>query len=247
MQISKTPILNVNVSCVNYQKTLYQIKRWISTKQKKYICVAAVHLIMECQNKPQLLYGVNKADLVVTDGMPLVWLTKLYRYQDTERVYGPKLMLKICEYAQNNKIKIFLLGGAPNQSRELLVKLIKLFPKLLIVGNQDTPTRPINKKNNNQIIKQINRSNAQIVFIGMGCPYQELWMIENRINLKPNILIGVGAAFDLISGRIKQAPKYMQQIGMEWLFRFIQEPKRLWYRYTVLNVKFIYRLITIYF
>lgn len=242
MKKTYTPVLNVRISPLTYAKALQYIKSWMSEGKKTYICVAAVHLVMECQKDKVLLDGVNKAGLVTPDGMPLVWLSKLYGQARVERVYGPTLMLKVCSMAQRKGYKVFLLGGAKGQSKELAQKLTNKFPRLSIVGNRDTPKRPIPTDENNKIIKEINGSGAQVLFVGLGCPYQEHWMIENRDRLNANVLMGVGAAFDFISGRFKQAPVWMQRMGFEWLFRLLQDPKKLWYRYTLLNAQFLYRV-----
>ncbi len=236
------PILNVRISALTYPKTLQCIKSWILKRKKTYVCVAAVHLVMECQKDKSLLNGVNKAALVTPDGMPLVWLLKLYGRKNVERVYGPTLMLKVCRMTQHHGFKVYILGGAANQSKKLFEVLTKKFPKLKIVGHKDTVIRPIPPKDNKNIIKEINKSGAQIVFVGFGCPYQEWWMIKNRKQLDANVLIGVGATFDFITKRVKQAPEWMQKAGLEWLFRFFQEPKRLAYRYTTLNILFIFAI-----
>lgn len=235
-------ILNVKVSPINYKRTLKEVETWIEKRKRSYICVAAVHLVMECQNNKKLLEGVNSSGLVAPDGMPLVWLLSLYGERNIERVYGPTLMLKICELSKERDFKIYLLGGAKGQSKDLKKKLVSRFPKLDIVGYKDTPNLPIIAKEKSNIIDHINRVNPNIVFVGMGCPYQELWMIENRKKLGANVLIGVGAAFDFITGQVEQAPGWLQIAGFEWLFRLIQDPIRLGRRYTITNMEFLYKI-----
>ncbi len=242
MDFINQQILGVKINPLTYPKTLQIIKNWITNKQRKYICVAAVHLIMECQENGQLLNGVNNSGLTVPDGMPLVWLLNKTENR-TQRIYGPELMLKICNLAQDQKWKILILGGSIKQSKKLKQILIIKYPRIQIVGNIDTPIRPIPENKNTKIIQQINSLKPNIIFIGMGCPYQEKWMIENISKLDTNVLIGVGAAFDFITGIEKQAPSIIQSIGLEWLWRLFQKPKRLWYRYSVINILFIYRLI----
>ncbi|MBI3577087.1 WecB/TagA/CpsF family glycosyltransferase [Candidatus Gottesmanbacteria bacterium] len=236
--IYTTSILNIQVSAIVYRDVLHQAERWIRERKRKYICVAATHLLMECQKDKALLAGVNKARLVTPDGMPLVWLLKLYGHKKVERVYGPTLMLKLCRLAEKNGYKIFLLGGSLGESGQLRQKLKNKFSSLQIAGNRDTPVRAIPEKENNAIVKKINSSGAQIVFVGMGCPIQELWMIRNRRRLEAPVLIGVGAAFDFITAKTPQAPPWMQNTGLEWLYRLLHEPKRLAYRYVVLNTRF---------
>lgn len=242
MKESFTSILNVHVSNLTYNKAINDIESWIKTGKRHYICVANVHLVMECQKDKKLLNAVNKACLVTPDGMPLVWLSRLYGRKKIERVYGPTLTIKVCKLASKKGYSIFLLGGKKGRSRELTRVLKQKFPALSIAGAEETPIRPIPAKKNAQIIKKINRSKANIVLVGMGCPFQEQWMSNNTNKLSANILIGVGAAFDFITKRVKQAPEWMQKAGLEWLFRFFQEPKRLAYRYTTLNILFIFAI-----
>lgn len=240
---TKDSILGVDVSVVRISQVLNFIEESITKKKRVYICVAAVHLIMESQHDLRIFNGVNRADLVVPDGMPLVWILKAAGHSNVSRVYGPDLMLKACRLAVERNYSVFFLGGAKGQSKQLARVLVSRFPALKIAGIYDTPIRPIPDKENNKVIKQINNVQPRIAFLGMGCPNQELWMIENREKLKVPVLIGVGAAFDIIIGKVPQAPTWMQKAGFEWLFRFAHEPKRLWKRYTLVNAKFVFLLI----
>lgn len=246
MNYKRVSILNVGVSKTTYNKSLQDVSSYIKSKQKAYICVAAVHLIMECQKNPTLMNGVNRSNIVTPDGMPLVWLSRLMGAKKTERVYGPTLMLKICSAAGVNGWKIYLLGGAQGQGRLLSQSLNQRFPNLQIVGYADTPGRQLSPSQNRYVVRQINRSGAHIVFVGMGCPYQELWMIKNRKYLNANVLIGVGAAFNFLSGKERQAPRFFQKNGLEWFFRLLQNPSRLWHRYTITNVRFILNIVKAY-
>lgn len=239
MKRDVTTILDIRIDAVCYTNVLKRVSRWITDKTQTYICVAAVHLVMECQKNDALRNGVNAAGLVMPDGMPLVWLSRLFGKKRVGRVYGPTLMLALCSLAQRRGWSIFLLGGGTGQAHKLAQHLEQRFPRLLIVGCADTPRRPISAARSARFTRTINRSRAQVVFVGMGCPWQELWMIENRRFLSAPVLIGVGAAFDFLTGRAAQAPPWVQNIGLEWLFRLIHEPKRLWYRYTVMNVQFV--------
>lgn len=242
MKKNTVNILDVQVSAINYQSALKTIFSWATKQQKNYVCVAAVHLVMECQKDAELLAGVNRAGLVTPDGMPLAWLLKAYGQKNTQRVYGPDLMLKVCQQASQSGEKIFLLGGARGQSKQLKTVLKKKFPGISIVGHADTPIRPIPELTNQQIIKKIKLSKAVLIFVGLGCPLQEKWMIANLPKLKIGVAIGVGAAFDFLTGKTKQAPRWMMAVGLEWLFRLLQEPRRLAYRYLVLNSLFVFLL-----
>lgn len=234
-----TNVLGVKVNSTTYTSTLKSIDKWVKTYARKYICVSNVHSIMECQKDPRLLKGVNNAAIVTADGMPLVWLSNLYG-RKAERVYGPTLTLKLCNLAEKKGYKVFFLGGRKGISKKLSKKLKKMYPNMKVVGLMETQDLPLNKSDNKKIVNSINKLDPQIVFVGMGCPTQERWMIDNRTQLKPNVLLGVGAAFDFIGGRVKQAPSWMQNGGMEWLYRLSQDPKRLWKRYTIMNAQFVY-------
>jgi len=160
--------------------------------------------------------------------------------RDVERVYGPTLLTKICRLSEKKGYSVFFLGGIKGIASSLKKKLMDLHPGLKIAGFIEAPNHTLSKGVNGKIVEKINRSGAQLVFVGMGCPYQENWIIENRSRLDANVLMGVGAAFDYISGRIKQAPKWVQKSGFEWLFRLSQDPKRLLRRYSITNLKFLF-------
>lgn len=241
--ISTTSILGVRVSAITYADALREIGRWVVKRKRSYACVAAVHLVMECQKDINLLEGVNGAGLVTPDGMPLVWLLRLYGHKQASRVYGPTLMIKLCALAAQRGWGVYLLGGAKGQSQEVVRVLLRQFPNLRIVGHYDTPVRPVPLLENQKIVAKLNHTSPELVFVGLGCPQQELWMIENRKKLDAPVLIGLGAAFDFLSGRAHQAPLWVQNAGFEWLFRLFQEPKRLWYRYTVINATFLYLMV----
>lgn len=231
-------IVGVRVHAGTYTSTLLQIHHWTTHKIKTYLCVSAVHLIMECHRDPHLLCGVNKAGLVVTDGMPLVWLARLWGHPKASRVYGPALMERVCGSTQ--RYRIALVGGAQGQSEKIKEVLESRYPGGRIVASIDTPVRPMPTRLLSAVRRKLNSARPDIVFVGMGCPFQELWMIHNRPFLDAPVLIGVGAAFDYISGAAKQCPVWMQNIGLEWLFRLGHEPRRLWYRYSYLNAQFLW-------
>lgn len=237
-------ILGTRLCCSNYRYILEIIDQQIKLKRPHFICVAATHLIMEAYYDNKLRQAINQALCITTDGMPLVWLAQQKGHKQTQRIYGPDLMLRGCAMAQDNNYKIFLVGGGKGQGAKLSKKLKQQFPKLQIVGFFDTPTRPLSSKDSQKIVKKINHSQADLVWVGLGCPFQEHWMVKYHKQLDHALCIGVGAAFDFISGQKKQAPPWMRKHGLEWLFRLLQEPKRLWRRYLILNSTFIWTLIT---
>ncbi len=232
-------ILGNEISAINYQTAEQEISSWIEKGQESVVCVAAAHLVMEAFHSQQLRQNLNQAAMVTPDGMPLVWLLRFLGFKNVERVYGPALTIRLCKLAAKNGWRVFFLGGLPGQSQQMGQKLQKKFPKLKVVGGIDTPIRPIPEQENLRVIGEINKSQADLVFVGLGCPFQENWMFANRNKLKPAVLIGVGAAFDFITGRVAQAPNWMQRIGLEWLFRLLQNPRKLWKRYLVYNSQFV--------
>ncbi len=183
--------------------------------------------------------AVNGAGLATPDGMPLVWLGKWKSQAQVSRVYGPDLMLALCQLSIEGGYSHYFYGGGAGVPELLAEKLQARFPKLKIAGGHSPPFRPLSAAEDAQIVKQINQAGPDIVWVGLGTPKQDLWMAAHRAQLTAPVLIGVGAAFDFHTGKIPQAPRWMQQAGLEWLFRLWQEPRRLWYRYLVYNPLFI--------
>ncbi len=240
--IHKTNVLGTGISALTPQVALASISDWIETRQKHYVCVCAVHTIMECQRDPQLQAMVNGAALATPDGMPLVWLAHLDGQHHVSRVYGPDLMLSFCQLSARRGYTNYLLGGAPGQPEELAHQLEARFPGLRIVGSHATPRRPLPADENQAVLDEINRLDPDVVWVGLGTGFQERWMAENRAQLNARVLVGVGAAFDMHSQKVRQAPAWMQRAGLEWLFRLLQEPRRLWRRYLVGNPLFVWKV-----
>lgn len=234
MAISPQPrasILGVFVSALNLSQALAQINEWIACQQQVYVCVTPAHAVMDCHQDPHLRRIYNASGMTTPDGMSIVWLLKLKGYPHTGRVYGPDLMLACCQKSVAHGWRHFLYGGSPEILAALEQSLQSRFPQLKIVGRFSPPFRSLSKDEDDAIVTKINNSKPDIVWVGIGSPKQEIWMAEHRNRLNAPVLIGVGAAFDFLSGAKKQAPRWVQNSGMEWLFRFITEPRRLWRRY----------------
>jgi N-acetylglucosaminyldiphosphoundecaprenol N-acetyl-beta-D-mannosaminyltransferase len=219
--------------------TVRQMGQWIRQKKHAYICVTGAHGVVEAQRESDVMSAHTQAELVVPDGMPLVWMGKAVGYKNTQRIYGPDLLLAVCKEAQRREWKIFLYGTTKGTLQKLKEKLLAMFPRLYIVGEYAPPFRALTTAEDSMIVKTINKVAPQIIFVGLSTPKQELWMQKHVEKLKANTLIGVGAAFDFIAGTKKQAPSWVRRVGFEWLFRLAQEPKRLSKRYFVSNVMFI--------
>jgi N-acetylglucosaminyldiphosphoundecaprenol N-acetyl-beta-D-mannosaminyltransferase len=237
---SRVNILGVGVSAINMELSLSQIDSWISGKFSTYICVTGVHGIIESQRNPALQKIHNKAGMVTPDGMPLVWLSRLHGFKHVDRVYGPDLLLETCHQSVSKDWKHFFYGGGSNVVELLVDQLNQKFINLKIVGTHTPPFRPLTKEEDTQVIEKINQANADIVWVGLSTPKQELWMAEHLGKINAPVMIGVGAAFDFHAGLKPQAPRWMQRSGLEWLFRLATEPRRLWKRYLINNPLFLF-------
>ncbi|GAG99734.1 unnamed protein product, partial [marine sediment metagenome] len=230
-QYPEVNVLGVGINAVSMSDALDCISHGAKSDGSKYLCLAAVHSILDCRRDSDLKRIFNSALLTTPDGMPLVWLCRLNGHAMAERVYGPDLMLAACEDSVQHGYKHFLLGGEPQVTRELTERLEGLFPGIAVVGSLSPPFRVLTKAEDADIVDRINNSDADIVWVGLGTGKQERWIAEHLGKIRAPVMIGVGAAFDLLSGQTPQAPRWMQGIGFEWLFRLAMEPRRLWRRY----------------
>jgi len=227
----KYPILGVGVNPVNMQVAVNGISIWISNNSKNYVCVTPAHSIMDAQNDPEFNQILNHSGMTTPDGMAVVWLLKLHGFKYVSRVYGPDLMLAVCEESIKHGWGHFFYGGAPGVAEKLIGNLQTRFPGLKVSGVYSPPYRTLTLEEDRQITESINMAHPDIVWVGISSPKQEKWMADHIDRLNAPVLIGVGAAFDFLSGNKRQAPRWIQRSGLEWLFRFTQEPTRLWRRY----------------
>lgn len=234
-----TNILGLRVSAIDMAEAVATIDGWIARRERQYVCICTVHTTMECDRDPALRAVVNGAGLRTPDGMPLVWLSRRSGHRHVERVYGPDLMLELCARSSRTGHRHFFYGGAPGVADTLASKLKERFPGLLVAGTHTPPMLPVGGIEDAATIERINAAKPDIVWVGLGTPKQDWWVATHRPLLDAPVLIAVGAAFDFHSGRIRQAPRWMQRSGLEWLFRLSQDPRRLWRRYSILNAKFI--------
>jgi N-acetylglucosaminyldiphosphoundecaprenol N-acetyl-beta-D-mannosaminyltransferase len=231
MAIQRVNILGVGISVINLQTVLAAIGDAVRARRKGYICVTGVHGVMEAQEDATLRRILNQAFLCTPDGMPMVWMGKLHGHREMSRVYGPDLMLAVCAWSEKNPCRHFLFGGLPGVAEQLRDKLTARFPKLQIVGCYTPPFRPLNAEEEKQLQEMVHATPPDILWVGLSTPKQEKFMAEFLPRLNVTLMIGVGAAFDFHSGRVKQAPRWMQRSGLEWFYRLGQEPRRLAKRY----------------
>ena len=204
-----------------------------------YVCVANAHMLTIARADPHFSEVLKNASLVVPDGMPLVWMQKKKGFAHAQRVSGPDLMLHLCELAVKNNLSIYLLGASSETLKLLSENLLQRFPNLKIVGTHSPAMLPEKPKLDQDLAERINQSSASILFVGLGCPKQEYWCNSHAPNLNA-VAIGVGVAFDFHAGTKKRPPLWVQQSGLEWLYRLLSEPRRLWKRYFITNTAFIY-------
>ncbi len=235
----KTNVLGIGVSRTNYKDCTDFIIKCARISQSCTVAATPVHGIMTGYLDPKG-HGtyIKQFTIVTPDGQPVRWGMNLLKKPEEEplrdRVYGPTLMLHICEQAAAENVSIFLYGSKPSVLENLQINLQKKFPNLVIAGVISPPFRPLTPAEDDDYVEQIRQSGAGIVFVGLGCPRQEAWAFEHRDRLNC-ALVCVGAAFDFHAGNVAQAPPWMQNLGLEWFFRLTKEPFRLWKRYVLLN------------
>lgn len=197
---------------------------------------------MAAQDDPAVMDALRGADMVTADGMPLVWLQRAEGFHDAGRVYGPDLLLALCELTATEDARHYFLGGEPGVAEKLAAALRAKFPDITISGYSAPSVSGTVETADPDLIERINAARADVVWVGLGAPKQDLWMCRYRPHLDASLLIGVGAAFDFIAGTKRQAPRWMRSVGLEWLFRLLNEPGRLWRRYLIYNSRFVYAI-----
>lgn len=236
---ARVNVLGVGVSAINMDMAIATFDAWIARREQQYVCITGVHGVMESQRDPALRAILCRSGLTTPDGMPLVWLSKLHGFRQVQRVYGPDLMLAMCERSREKGYRHFLYGGDEELVAALAARLRQRYSGLQIVGAYAPPFRPVTLEEDTAIIRMINDACPDVVWVGLSTPKQERWMAEHHRRITAPILVGVGAAFDFHAGRKRQAPRWMRRNGLEWLFRLFQEPKRLWRRYLLNNPRFV--------
>ncbi len=235
-------VLGVKVSVLNLDRAESVITDMISRRKKGYVCVAPVSMVMDCQEDPVYRQIVNSADLVTPDGMPIAWLGRCAGHKEVRRTYGPDLMEQLCDHGRAKGFKHFFYGATPEICDKLELSLKARFPGLNVVGKFAPPFMRQAERLSVDLLRQINGAAPDIIWVGLGAPKQDYWNVLNRSALEAPVLIGIGAAFDFLSGVKPQAPRWVQSLGLEWLFRLCSEPRRLWRRYLIGNTHFLWLL-----
>ena len=235
----KVNLLGVEISAVDYEAVVARVVSAAAERRPLGVSALAVHGVMTGVGDRQHCYRLNQLDLVVPDGQPVRWaMNLLYGTQLADRVYGPNLMLKVCQAAADHQLPIFLFGSDAKTLEQLGQRLRQQFPALRIAGMRASWFRRLNIEERQALIDEIKASGAMITMVGIGCPRQEVWAYEFKDELSMPVL-AVGAAFAFHAGQLSQAPTWMQERGLEWLYRFLREPWRLWKRYLLLNPAYL--------
>jgi N-acetylglucosaminyldiphosphoundecaprenol N-acetyl-beta-D-mannosaminyltransferase len=236
-------VLGVGVSAVNLPLAIQMINQWVSSRERHFICVTGVHGVMESWRDPALRRIHSEAGMVTPDGMPMVWLLRLAGHREASRVYGPDLMHAVFAAGIERGTRHFLYGSTSETLIKLEHNLLTNFPAALIVGAYSPPFRPVGALEDDTVCKMIDDTNAEIVWVGLSTPKQEVWMARHRERLGCSVIVGVGAAFDIHAGSVRQAPRFIQRSGFEWLFRLACEPRRLASRYLINNPLFVFLIL----
>ncbi|MGJ8660581.1 MAG: WecB/TagA/CpsF family glycosyltransferase [Bacteroidota bacterium] len=257
LNVPRVDVLGVGISILNIESTIQILKEVsVDPKHVGYVTITGVHGVMESQKDEQLKAIHNNSFLSTPDGMPMVWIGKSKGHQEMDRVYGPELMDEI--FKQNPSLKDgtslrhFFYGGADGVAPLLKKKLLEKYPKSNIVGTYTPPFRPLNESEEQDLLNQLQDSKPHFLWVGLSTPKQERFM-HSFLAKHPTLsqswgngitLLGVGAAFDFLSGKVCQAPRWIQRSGLEWFFRMSMDPKRLTKRYLVSNTRFVFKMIT---
>jgi N-acetylglucosaminyldiphosphoundecaprenol N-acetyl-beta-D-mannosaminyltransferase len=232
-------VVSLDTTVIDIDSAMARIVEMARAGESRYVCFSTVHMTMESHDDPAFGAKVNAADMVVTDGMPLVWMQKRQGRKDGGRVRANDLMTRLCEIAAKENLKVGFYGGRQEVIDAILERAKRELPDLQIAYAFSPPFRPLTGEEDAQITEEIRTSGTQILFMGLGCPKQENWMAAHRGKI-PAVMLGVGASFDFYAGNVKESPQWLQNIGLEWLYRLVQEPRRLWYRYLILNPRFMW-------
>jgi N-acetylglucosaminyldiphosphoundecaprenol N-acetyl-beta-D-mannosaminyltransferase len=236
-------VLGVNVDAVQIPDAISRIENWIAAGERgRYVTLTNVHAVMEAHHDASFQQVLNQAAMVCPDGMPLVWLGRLRGLGLQRRVYGPDLFWDFCRATQSRHYKHYFYGGAPGVADRLAQQLQQTFPGVRIAGCYSPPFRSLSDAEKSAVVKMINQAAPDLLWVGLGCPKQEFWMHEYAGLLNVPVMLGVGQAFDIYAGNLRQAPGWMREHGLEWLFRLCLEPRRLWKRYLVYNTGFLFAI-----
>lgn len=227
------------IDAVDWSGAISRIRSWAHSRESKYVCICNAHSVVTARIDPRFSIVIDGADMATPDGAPVAWMLRRLGFESQKRINGPDLMWRYFASADLALERVFLYGGAEETLRLLKLRIDREFPGLKVVGAISPPFRSLTKEEDEDFVRQIEASGATTVWVSLGCPKQEQWMASHRGRINA-VMVGVGAAFDYHAGTLRRAPLWMQMRGLEWFYRFVTEPRRLWRRYFVTNSLFIY-------
>lgn len=246
MAIATSPprvdVLGVGITAITLNDAVSEVSRWVQAGEQHYVCVTGVHGVMACQSDPELRRIHNESGLTTPDGMPMVWAGRWARVP-IERVYGPDLMLAVLAEAARRGWRSYFYGGKPGVADVLAERMQTRFAGLRVVGTYSPPFRPLDVAEDDEVVARINAADPDLLWVGLSTPKQERWMADHIGRVHAPALLGVGAAFDIHAGVVRQAPRWVQRSGLEWAFRLATEPRRLWRRYLRNNPRFLAAIV----
>jgi len=241
--VHRREILGIPIAMLDYERAMDVMDQMVQERHRGWVCAAAVHAVMVAQDDPLMKRALTEAVITVPDGMPIVWAANTLGEHLPNRVYGPELMRRYCNRAVEQGHRVWLYGGRDQGALvQLALNLRRKHPGIRIVGGYSPPFRSLTTEEDEAIADQINRARPDVLWVGLGVPKQEKWMVRMRDCLDVPVMCAVGAAFDFLAGRVSQAPQWMQERGLEWTYRIAQEPRRLLPRYVSTNPRFMYKL-----
>lgn len=231
MHLPTVKIISSSVTALSLNDQVEVMLGWAKEHVSKVVCVANVHMLMEAHWHQDFNTVLSRADLVTPDGMPLVWMIKLLGMQRQDRVAGMDLLVALCQESSDRDISVFFLGSQRMILNRMEERLRREFPRLKIAGMEPLPFHPLTPEENAAVAQKVNASGAGLVFVALGCPKQEYWMVQQKDKIHA-VMVGVGGVFPVYAGLLKRAPRIVRECGFEWLYRLLQEPRRLWTRYS---------------
>lgn len=240
----RVDVLGVEISAVSLGDIPPIVAGWLDGNRNQYLCVTGVHGVMESQDDDSLKQIHNASGLTIPDGMPMVWSGRHAGLEGIDRSPGPAMMVDVCRWAASAGKSSFFYGGKDGVAELVASKMAERFPGFQVAGCYTPPFRPLTPEEDRKVIETINSSGADLIWVGLSTPKQERWMAEHVHRLQgPCVLFGVGAAFDINAGLVRDAPDWIGRMGLNWLFRLVLEPRRLWRRYLKNNPRFVWRVI----
>lgn len=236
------PVLGAFIDALSWDEAVARLVEWGARRESRYVCICNVHSVVTAQQDAEFGAVVNQADLATPDGAPVAWALQRFGFPGQPRINGPDLMWRYLQEAERLGQGVAFYGGSPETLQRLKQALQRVFPALRLVCLISPPYRALSEEEDRGYTEEINASGAAVVFVGIGCPKQEKWMAEHRGRIRAT-MVGVGAAFDYHAGTVRRAPPWMQRHGLEWLYRLLSEPRRLWKRYLVTNSVFVARML----